>query len=134
MCSATSSISCAKEYTAYRQLYHEFAPRGVDFILLAKTTGSFGLSTLLPATAEVDSLRHYYLDSLKLPGILGIQETKFATLPDGRKTPMEGAPMPYGIVMQNGFLWPSGAIFGTSAGFENAETFLENQLKSAAAK
>lgn len=129
MCSASNSINCEKEYVAYRQLYHEFASHGVDFIILARTIGSFGLSTVLSPSAEVDSLRHYYLEQLKLPGILGIQETQFGTLPDGRKVATEIAPMPYGIVMRNGIFWPYGAVFGLSEGFENAKTFLTNQLR-----
>jgi hypothetical protein len=122
-----ADTECARTYAAWRQLYARFASRGVDFILLVQTTGSFGLSTLLSPEAEADSLRAYFRDQLKLPGILGIQETKFATLPDGRKVPIQGPPLYSGVVTRDGLYW-SGESLGKLFGYEWTVAFLENQL------
>jgi hypothetical protein len=118
---------CEQRYAAWRKLYHTFAPRGVDFVLLTETEGYFGLSTLLPTHAEVDSLRVYYKDRLKLPGILGIQETSFVTLPDGRKGKAEGSEFPSGYMMKDGLFWRR-SFQDSDLFFEEASAFLEYQL------
>jgi hypothetical protein len=134
VCAVKQSISCERQYNAWRHLYQEFAPRGVDFILLTHTTGSFGSSTLLSPEAEVDSLKTYFRNRLKLPGILGIQVTQFQTLPDGRKVPVFQPSLGFGIVMRNGLLWLYGAVLSYSNGFTNWENFLNNQLLMQAAQ
>lgn len=75
--------ACYDMYAAYRRLYEEFAPRGVQFIVMTQTAGYIG-SLRLTSRAEADSLRAYFLDQLQLPGILGIEESTADTLPDGR--------------------------------------------------
>jgi hypothetical protein len=120
---------CARIYVAWRRLYSAFASRGVDFILMATTTGSFGMSTRLPPAAEVDSLRAYFRDRLKLPGILGIQEASFETLADHRKIAVVQTPVTAGIVTRDGLLWPEYQIeSGTTGAFEVTKTFLANQV------
>jgi hypothetical protein len=134
VCETRGSVTCERQYDAWKRLYREFASRGVDFILLTHTTGSFGLSTLLSPEAEVDSLKTYFRDRLKLPGILGVQVTQFQTLPDGRKVPALQPSLGFGIVMRNGLLWPYGAVLSQSNGFTNIENFLNNQLLMQAAQ
>jgi hypothetical protein len=126
--------SCRKTAATLHQLYAMFAPRGVDFILEASTTGSFGLSTMLSPAAEIDSLRTYFRDNLKLPGILAIQETRFTRLPDGRKAVVKSSPLYDGIVTSDGLLFVTihsllwhGEFLSTS-GYEHVVTFLDNQL------
>jgi hypothetical protein len=127
VCNAGESTQCARTYAAWRQLYAKFASRGVDFILLTQTTGSFGLSTLLPPVAEADSLRAYFQHQLELPGILGIRETTFTTLPDGRKVPAQKSPLYRGFVTRDGLYW-EGENIGEASGYERVVAFLENQL------
>jgi hypothetical protein len=118
LCDAWESNPCAQMYAAWRRLYATYAPRGVDFVILLQTRGSFGLSTRLPAQAEADSLRAYFVDHLKLPGIVGVTETPFTTLPDGRKVAAGGAPDYRGVVTRDGMYWP--------LGFEQISGFLKN--------
>ena len=105
--------SCAARYAKIRRLYTEFAPKGVDFILFTNTRGYIGLSNMLPLAAEIDSLRSLYLDSLKLPGILAIEETQFQTL-DGLRQPKPFATAnadvyagDFYVVDRNGMVWSS---------------------------
>jgi hypothetical protein len=96
---------------------------------MTTTTGSFGMSTRLSPAAEVDSLRAYFLDRLKLPGILGIQEATFETLADHRKIAVVQTPVASGIVTRDGLFWPEYKIeSGTTGDFEITKTFLANQV------
>jgi hypothetical protein len=114
--------------TVVRRLYDEFASRGVDFILVVRTTGSFGLSTTLSPQAERDSLRAYYCERRKIPGILAIQETQFVVMPDGRKAPVDLPAVSYGIVTPDGLVWGH-TMLATPAGYEDVRAFLTSQLE-----
>jgi hypothetical protein len=116
-------------YARWRQLYTTFAPKGVEFILMVRTHGSFGLSTRLTPQAEVDSLRTYFRDHLKLPGMLGISETGFVTLPDGRKVEVDDAQKFMGIYTADGLHWGINAV-DSPADFEKASAFLRNHTST----
>jgi hypothetical protein len=124
----SSGDACERRYAAWKQLYAEFARRGVDFILVASTTGSFGRSNLLPVTAEVDSLRTYFLDRKKLPGILAVKVRNSRTLSDGRKVELDGPTEPFGVVTQDGLLWRDEGNFDKPQDIQATEVFLKNQL------
>lgn len=79
---------CYQEYAHYRRLYDELTPKGVQFILMTRTQGWRPGSAMLTSDQEVDSIRAYVMDHLKLRGILGVQVTQFQTLADGRRAPI----------------------------------------------
>lgn len=111
-----TSSTLDREIASYRRLYAEFAPKGVDFIVLTQTKGFFGKSTRLPIAAEVDSERAFFLDHLKLPGILGIVETRLKKLPDGRVQEIQDAGGIYsGSVTRDGMVWPGGGDASSEA-------------------
>jgi hypothetical protein len=125
-------INSEESAAAYRRLYDEFAGKGVEFILLARTDGAFGRSTLLSAHAEVDSLRTYYRSELRLPGILAIGETHFDTLPDGRRGRIKGAEnltSAINVVTADGNVWEFGNGLLASRNWEmRMAMFLRNHV------
>jgi hypothetical protein len=136
--------ACYAEYEAYRRLYTEFAPQGVEFILMTQTMGYSGTSLRLSPTAEVDSIRAYFLDRLKLPGILGVEESVFDTLPDGRKVMRPSAnDLPSSlrtstwvyVVLKSGMIVPSeglplGALIPSMRGEAVLRRIIQNQIQA----
>lgn len=136
--------ACYAEYEAYRRLYAEFAPHGVEFILMTQTMGYSGKSVRLSPAAEVDSIRAYFLDRLKLPGMLGVEESVFDSLPDGRKVMRPSLnDLPSSllmstwvyVVLKSGIVVPSsgaplGALIPSMRGEAVLRRLLHNQLQA----
>jgi hypothetical protein len=104
----------------------------VDFIILTGTDGTFGRSTLLPVSAEVDSLRNYYLGELHLPGMLAIEDTHFDTLPDGRRgsaTESKNTGYGHSVVTADGKVWSFGGGLLASKDWEmGMAMFIRNHV------
>ncbi len=62
--------------------YHE---RGLRIVLVTKTSGYFRSEVMESNEDEIEKLREYYLNYLKLPVTLVIDESRFSKLPDGRR-------------------------------------------------
>jgi hypothetical protein len=110
---------CYSQYAVLRRLQAAYAARGLQIVMLASTHGYFrNQPEPLPAH-EAEQSRHYVLDFLKLPGVLGVEETKFSFRDDGMRLNMPGeTPQGYfrgrdavvvgkdGLVRQVVTLWP----------------------------
>jgi hypothetical protein len=88
---------CHKQYAALRRVYEQYAARGFDIILLAKTSGfSTGTLTQTP-DQEAEAIRTYYQEYLQLPVTVGVEVTPYThrPAPDNRRvnalTPSERA-------------------------------------------
>lgn len=52
---------------------------------LVTTKGYFRDEGPLTIKEELDLLRKYYIEELEMPGVIAVSETKFTTMPDGRR-------------------------------------------------
>jgi hypothetical protein len=86
------------QYALFRRLHKTFGD-SLTIVLMTKTHG-YADFTPMPAAQEAERIRAYYLDYLKLPVTVGVLETPFTVLADGRH--IEGA-MPAHQVMAYGF-------------------------------
>lgn len=81
---------CYSRYAVLRRLDSVFAARGLQIVLLASTQGFFHDHPIPEPTQEADSARKYMFDFLKLPGVLGDEETKFSFRDDGMRLDLLG--------------------------------------------
>jgi hypothetical protein len=76
---------CYPEYSFYRMLHDKFGARGLRILLVARTSGFFRNEAIEVPSQEVELIRKYYLDFLKMPVTLVVDEARFNRLPDGRR-------------------------------------------------
>jgi hypothetical protein len=57
----------------------------LQIVLVANTGGFFRKQLELNPVKETEMVKKYFLDFLKLPGILGVRETQFSRSMDGRR-------------------------------------------------
>jgi hypothetical protein len=70
-----------------RYLDREYQTKGLEIILITETAGFFRTQLMETTAEEIELVRNFYLNFLKLPVTLGIDETRFSRLPDGRRMP-----------------------------------------------
>lgn len=75
-----------------RRLHERYHSRGLEVVLVGRTTGYAWGSPPLAAEAEANLFGWYYREHLKLPFTVLVEETSFSTKPDGRKV---AAPSPF---------------------------------------
>lgn len=76
---------CFPMYASLRRIYDTYHAAGLQIILMSSTSGFFRNQPAPVPAKEVEEIRAYYLDFLKLPGVLGVDETQFSHRPDGRR-------------------------------------------------
>lgn len=76
---------CYPGYAMLERLERRFAD-SLDIILVAQSFGYFRLRQPPPPAEEAEAMRHYFLEELRLPGVLNVSVTPFTQLPepDGR--------------------------------------------------
>jgi len=74
-----------KEMAMLRRLYTRYASQGLEIVLVEKTLGYSWSSPPQTPEQEAASDAWYYLQYLKLPFTLIVDETPFKHLPDGRR-------------------------------------------------
>jgi hypothetical protein len=75
--------SCYATHAIVRRLVAKFGTRGLVVTYVTRTGGNFK-AELMPADAEMEKSKSYYLDTLKLPVGLAISKTSFGKRDDGR--------------------------------------------------
>jgi hypothetical protein len=73
-----------QRYALIRRLHQKYGD-ALNITLMAKTVGYIHDSPPLEPAQEADSLRRYFQDYLGLPVTVGVEETAFQRLPDGRR-------------------------------------------------
>lgn len=76
---------CYQEYSFLRMVHKKFAARGLRILFVARTSGFFRTEAIDVPSQEVELIRKYYLDFLKMPVTLAVDESRFNRLPDGRR-------------------------------------------------
>lgn len=76
---------CYPGYAMLKRLERRFAD-SLDIILVAQTFGYFRMRPPPSPAEEAEAMRHYFLEELRLPGVLSVSVTPFKRLPepDGR--------------------------------------------------
>lgn len=75
---------CYPLYAVLRRLHDRYGP-DVRLVLMTSTAGSYRNRVEPDPAAEADSARHYFLDFLRLPITLAVDETPFSRKADGRR-------------------------------------------------
>jgi hypothetical protein len=73
------------EYAVLKRLQATYAARGVDFVIMTFTAGSFRNHLMPRPAAEAEVLKGWFLDYLKLPVTLAVEQSQFGYLQDGRR-------------------------------------------------
>ncbi len=76
---------CYPQYSFLRMLHDKFGARGLRILIVARTSGFFRSEAMDVPSQEVELIRKYYLDFLKMPVTLVVDESRFNRLPDGRR-------------------------------------------------
>lgn len=77
---------CYYGYAALRRLYKKYAAAGFNIVFVAQTLGYFRNESFTDDPAgEVEAIRQYFLDFLKLPVSLAVSETQYSNRLDGRR-------------------------------------------------
>lgn len=72
-----------------KRLHEKFGERDLDIILLTVLKGHFRWQIMESKEQELEALRKYYLEYLKLPVILAVDELRFSKRFDGARIPEE---------------------------------------------
>jgi hypothetical protein len=85
------------------RLHKDYGDR-LDIVLVGKTNGFFRMQLQENTATEVELIRNYFIDFLKLPVTLAVSETQFARSVDGRRFGEPSAnqrqwPMPMDVVL-----------------------------------
>ncbi len=83
--------SCYAQFASIRRLHEKYGSAGLEIVVVSKTSGHFRSQLTLDPEVEVDLIRKYYLDYLKLPVVLAVPETQFSRMHDGRRMPEQSA-------------------------------------------
>jgi hypothetical protein len=109
------------DYAVMRRLQAKYAGRGVQFVIMTFTAGSFR-DHLLPRPAqEADALKGWFLDYLKLPVTLAVEQSQFGFLQDGRR---QGHP---GTNFQNYAFSRNGSLVGKDGKIRFIQTLTPNR-------
>jgi len=87
---ASCGGGCYSQYAVLRRLQASYGSRGLQIVMLAPTQGFFRNQPQPDPARESEQASHYLLDFVKLPGVLGVEETKFSFRPDGMRLNMFG--------------------------------------------
>jgi hypothetical protein len=68
-----------------RRLYEKYHDAGFEIVFLDRTDGYFRDTAPLSPKAEAAAVASWLLDDERLPVVLGIEETPYHWLPDGRR-------------------------------------------------
>jgi hypothetical protein len=79
------------QYTMLRKLHEKYGD-ALNITIMSRTVGYIHDSPPLEPAQEADSIRSYFQDFLKLPVTVGVIETPFHRLPDGRRV---NGPVPF---------------------------------------
>lgn len=127
-----NGIYCDRAYAALSRLAKEFQPRGVQVVLLVSTIGYLHLDVFDKVADEVQAIRVYVQDTLKLPGVLAISESSFFTKADGRIQQVPNGNESYGA---NWFVLRDGAgnshtkAFGFLSDRQESEVWVKRALE-----
>jgi hypothetical protein len=84
MASPDGSVFAYSRYALIRRLHERYGD-SLNITLMTKTAGYIRDSPPLTPEQEADSLRQYFQGYLELPVTVGVAETPFRYLPDGRR-------------------------------------------------
>jgi hypothetical protein len=76
---------CFAKYSVLRRLYEAYHARGLQIVLLGATHGSFKMRLEDKPAEEAELIRGYFLDFLKLPGVLAVENATLQRIADGRR-------------------------------------------------
>jgi hypothetical protein len=79
------SNDCHTTYAMVRRLYDKYHEAGLHVMFATQTGSRFRGQLILDPVVYSEKLRGYFLDFLKLPGVLGIDETVVGHRTDGRR-------------------------------------------------
>lgn len=69
---------CYPTYSSLRRLYNKYHSAGLQIVLVSLTSGYFRNQPMANPADEAEKVRYYYLDFLKLPDVMGVDETEFS--------------------------------------------------------
>ena len=74
-----------KLFATLRRLHASYAARGLDIVFMTVSRGFYRMSVLPDPAVEAGKLRGFFVDYLKLPLALTVEESQFGRLSDGRR-------------------------------------------------
>ncbi len=81
--------SCYGTYAMIRRAHALYSQKGLDILVVSKLSGHFRLHIPKNNAEELELIRNYYLDFLKLPVTLAVDEVRFSRRADGFRTAEE---------------------------------------------